>query len=211
MLTITITVTNTYGHSMTFERVDKYMSVQELKKAVCAGQGGLIHPHIQRLVYKGKQLDDTRILESYQMEQPILLHLVLRLVGGNGPFPFIDTSFPHEAILRDICVYGRHWWDIPAPDAKWVCKKWYPEGIHSPPASDDIYQQLLNECRDTPRSIEEVGHEILERNGYTIQEDGWYHLDESLRKTGTVSRDSVQFYELWFGTNVSEDICEKAV
>jgi len=199
---ITITVTDTSGHSMTFERVDEYMSVNDFKKAVCAGQGGLIHPTIQRLVYNGKQLDDTRTLESYQMEQPILLHLVLRLVGGNGPFPFIDTSFPHEAILRDVCVFGRHWWDIPAPDAKMVYKKWYPEGIHSPPATDEIFQELLNEFRDTPRSMEEVGHEILVRNGYTIQSDGWYHLNETLRKTGTLSCGSIQVADLWCIKNV---------
>lgn len=35
-----------------------------------------------RLVYNGIQLDDSRLLSSYQMKDKDILHMVLRLRGG---------------------------------------------------------------------------------------------------------------------------------
>jgi hypothetical protein len=51
---------------------------------------------------------------------------------------------------------------------------WFPESIHRPPVEHVLYQQLLHEIRDTSKTVEEVGHDILTTNGYMKQDDGWY-------------------------------------
>jgi hypothetical protein len=179
----TITVTCLNGESRTFEKVGCGLTVKKFKKAVCAGFNGYIVPSRQRLILKGKQLEDDRTLDSYDLQEPILFHLVLRMYGGCGPFPEVDTSFPHEKDLRDICVNGKHWGDIPAPEPRVTrFQNWNPMSIHEKPVRIELYQQLLCEIRDTPLSVEEVGHRILTQNGYVKRQDGFYEMSEGLRK-----------------------------
>ena len=76
---ITITVACLNGQSRTFEMVPRGLSVKKFKKAVCAGFNGYIVPSRQRIILKGKQLEDERTLDSYDLQEPILFHLVLRM------------------------------------------------------------------------------------------------------------------------------------
>ena len=41
----------------------------------------------QRLIHKGRQLEDGRMLNDYQIKSGDVIHMVLRLRGGGGPPP----------------------------------------------------------------------------------------------------------------------------
>ena len=106
---------------------------------------------------------------------------MIRQVAGGSPFPQIGTSFPHEENLRNVRVNGRHWWEIPTPSPPIHMNQrgltsWFPGSIYRPPVNRVLYQQLLHDIRDTPKTVEEVGHDILITNGYVEQADGWYLL-----------------------------------
>ena len=180
----TINVSSLTGNTITLEFVRKDLTIAEFKQAVCAGHGGFILPCVQRLIYNGKQVEDHKTLESYlsvhPSNEPILIHLVLRLAGGVGLFPPVLTSFPYEERLRDICVNGRRWENTPVPkvaENRHMAMQWFPEGIHNkPPASTELYNKLLKEIRDTPRSVEEVGHDLLIQNGYEKKDGDDFYL-----------------------------------
>lgn len=180
-MTFTITVKFFTGQSHTFEMVESYTTVKEFKLIVCAGFGGNIIPSKQRLIVKGKQLEDHRTLDSYELEAPILIYLTLRLAGGCDWIPDISTTFPHPQHLRNVCVDGKHWWDIPAPKPVIAHRhNWYPEPelIHGNPAPYELYCALIENIRDTPMSLEEVAHQLLTEYGYVKQANG-YRLPEN--------------------------------
>jgi hypothetical protein len=69
-----------------------------------------------------------------------------------------------------------------------------------------LYRQLIQEIRDTPQTLEEVGHCILTQYGYVKRYDGFYHLPvdhptfiarQNAKQEKEAKEELVRLVELW--------------
>ena len=76
-MTINLTIVTPTGKRLNFDFEAQEATIDAVKEAVLSREG--IPLEIQRLIYKGKQLEDGLTIGDYNIDNGMELHLILRM------------------------------------------------------------------------------------------------------------------------------------
>lgn len=67
------------GKTITLD-VESWSTTHQVKQLIEATEG--IPPNCQRLIYAGKQMEDSATLQDYSVTKQSCIHLAMRMLGG---------------------------------------------------------------------------------------------------------------------------------
>ena len=119
-----------------------------------------IPPHQQRLIYAGKQLEDSRTLKDYDIKDGAMLQQILRLMGGGCMFAGVGFNF------ASMKSGGKKQFSQNAPDYRIIGEGFNLEGrcINE---KCEAFKQLAWSKLGFSRSLNEV-NSLFETAGFNI-------------------------------------------